>query len=172
MKVYSCYVTRKAAAAWEKLTEEQQYELAERASLLDVEVLLPRERQIRVVLPRDLSITSEVVGQSISYLLHKQSDELRLAAKWAKEYADGHSYRLEVPCAAGRIDIMLDYCQMLVEAKYSGGWKAALGQAICYRCCFPNYKAALVLIGKPSHTRVQLIEAICKSQNVHVYWID
>ena len=55
MRVYSARVTHKAAAAWEKLTSEQQIELAEQAALLDVEVLLPRERQIRVMLPSALS---------------------------------------------------------------------------------------------------------------------
>lgn len=172
MRIYSCYVSGKAATAWERLTSDQQCELAMRAAnLQDVEVLIPRDCKIRVVLAEDLATTTDLLGKAVSSLLHKQSDELRIAAKWAKERAQGRAYRLEVPCVAGRIDIMLDYAQELIEAKYARAWKSAIGQAICYRHCFPRYSASLLLINKLPHETTQLLEAVCKSQDIRVYWI-
>lgn len=99
--------------------------------------------------------------------------ELELTAEWAE--ATGAQRMLEVPCAAGRIDIVFPQHSLLVEAKLAGSWKHALGQALSYRYCLgKSYSAALLLLGSrvdPVYDG-RLAEAVAAENKVHVFWYN
>lgn len=99
--------------------------------------------------------------------------ELELTAEWAAATSAVHT--LEVPCAAGRIDIVFPQNGLLVESKIAGAWKHALGQALAYRHCLgASYGAALLLLGKRSDPAYdgKLAEAVAKVSDVDVFWYD
>lgn len=53
--------------------------------------------------------------------------------------------RTEVQCIHGRVDILTD--AFVIEVKQCSKWKAALGQCLAYRDCFPGREAKMVLFG-------------------------
>jgi hypothetical protein len=73
------------------------------------------------------------------------------------------SAELEVYTEAGKIDIVYNnYC---IELKIASGWKAAVGQAICYSAC-TGLKPAIVLIGEKRDVYHRIASKFCK-----VLWV-
>lgn len=115
--------------------------------------------------------SAELMGLAISQALTaaRLYNELDYAAKWAE--STGRQYRLEVPCRVGRVDILFDSGSEVVEAKYTPGWKGAMGQALAYKADLRLKSASLLLIGKPATAaEVELIERTCAVYDVTVYW--
>lgn len=115
--------------------------------------------------------SAELIGLAVSSVLanSRMYNELDYAAKWAA--ATGRQHRLEVPCRVGRVDILFDSGSEVVEAKYTPGWKGALGQALAYKADLGLKHASLLLIGKPATAaEVGLIERTCAAYEVTVHW--
>jgi hypothetical protein len=134
---------------------------ADNAPLLGV---LSTEQAISVRLRK-----SELVGLAVTKVLlgSKLYNEVYYAAKWAAGL--GRQFSLEVVCQVGRADIVLS--DEVIEAKYTHGWKGALGQALAYKHCLGKQKAGLLLIGEPATAYRLTVEATCKAYDVAVYWL-
>ena len=95
--------------------------------------------------------------------------EVELTAEWAKLI--GLEHRLEVPCAAGRIDIVMDEALLIVEAKLAGDYKHAIGQVLTYRHCLgQHYKCALLLLQDLKASRDHICEACCLRLGIDLYY--
>ena len=99
--------------------------------------------------------------------------ELELAAEFANKNYPSHA--LEVPCAVGRIDILVPRENLIIEAKLAGSWKHAIGQALCYRECLNmdqggQWQTAVLLLGRRDKFDFRLIESVCSKLNIQVFW--
>jgi hypothetical protein len=99
--------------------------------------------------------------------------ELELAAEFANRNYPSHA--LEVPCAVGRIDILVPRESLIIEAKLAGSWKHAVGQALCYRECLNSdqggsWSTAVLLLGLRDEFDYRLISLVCDKLDVKVFW--
>ena len=115
-------------------------------------------------------------GQFLSTAMRKFKPirgELELAAEFANKNYPSHA--LEVPCAVGRIDILVPRENLIIEAKLAGSWKHAIGQALCYRECLNmdqggQWQTAVLLLGRRDDFDFRLIENICSKLSILVFW--
>lgn len=116
--------------------------------------------------------TRRKFAQFVTHRLNANSflhGEVAMTKQWAE--SSGAPFQLEVPCAVGRIDVLYD--GLIVEAKYAGEWKHALGQVLAYKACLQtDSQCALLLLGKRIDQQYQLIERCCMYVGVHVLWHD
>ena len=102
--------------------------------------------------------------------------ELEVTSKWAAKFYPG-IHQLEVPCAAGRVDILVPSQSLIIEAKVAKEWKHAVGQVLVYRECFKmkrggDWAVALLLIGRPSDHDKYLITNVCNPLSIVVHWVQ
>jgi hypothetical protein len=187
-------ISQSCLAKWDQLANEDKQALLARF-VRDSELLYRHRHQpklkqsVDVMVPNKFALASEQAAQHSMRLDQYASafglyvtlelrkgrpvrGEVELAAQWAE--LTGVQYRLEQPCAAGRIDILLyplGRKPVIVEAKLAGDWKHALGQVLAYKYCLgaDTHDTALLLL---SHDKIGLAEQCANSLSVKVYWYD
>jgi len=112
-----------------------------------------------------------LLSRELSKLLvgSKVGNELAYCAAWAATLQE--PYVLEEVCSVGRVDIWLPRSQTIVEAKFTVGWKSALGQALAYKEAVYAVSAKLLLIGLVDRPDTARIERICGKYEVGVIWL-
>lgn len=102
----------------------------------------------------------------------KRSRESVLAERWANQQKPlWGNYISEVRVSTGRIDLVFPSEKAIIEAKFTKGWKSALGQVLAYREVYrPGFRAGLLLLGESADR--QLIESVCARFQVSVYWFN
>ena len=75
---------------------------------------------------------------------------------------------IEVPCLAGRIDILTSI--EIIEVKRVFAWKSALGQILVYGSYYPIHQKRIHLFGKTDRDNLGLIKKHCDNFQVVVTW--
>jgi hypothetical protein len=94
--------------------------------------------------------------------LSARDKEIRVSNRLADEL---HG-QTEVPCWAGRIDVLTD--TEVIEVKVGSRWKNALGQVLAYRVFFPRKQPRLHLFGNIDSMQKRTIEKVCSAYAVRV----
>jgi hypothetical protein len=76
----------------------------------------------------------------------------------------------EVVTPAGRVDLLTDTC--LIEIKYVGNWKEAIGQLLVLSVYFQSHKPQLALFGDADNLAQKLIEFHCALLGIEVLWLS
>lgn len=74
--------------------------------------------------------------------------------------------QLEVPCDAGRIDLLTE--EEVIEVKRIKDWKSALGQVLSYAHYFPTHRPRIHLFGGENPADLSKIKQICTSHDIKV----
>lgn len=147
------------ANPWKKISEVQQAITDSQPPLSDVST-----SAIEIGSIESQSLNTPLVSEQDS--IHRDLAELRFCADLAR-YLEG---RTEVPCEAGRIDVLTQ--RQVIEVKLARNWKHGIGQVLVYSSYFLGYQPVLWLIGKDAKTFEPLARRHCDRLGIYLVLTD